>query len=37
MDVLESQVRTSSDAFVRNRERMAALVAEYRAAAGDRP
>jgi 3-methylcrotonyl-CoA carboxylase beta subunit len=31
MDVLESQVRTASDAFVRNRERMAALVAEYRA------
>jgi 3-methylcrotonyl-CoA carboxylase beta subunit len=30
MDVLESQVRTASDAFVRNRERMAALVAEYR-------
>jgi acetyl-CoA carboxylase carboxyltransferase component len=30
MDVLESQVRTASDAFVRNRERMATLVAEYR-------
>jgi 3-methylcrotonyl-CoA carboxylase beta subunit/propionyl-CoA carboxylase len=30
MDVLESQVRTSSDAFVRNRDRMTALVAEYR-------
>ncbi len=30
MDVLESQVRTSSDTFVRNRDRMAALVAEYR-------
>ena len=31
MDVLESQVRTASDAFVRNRDRMAALVADYRA------
>jgi 3-methylcrotonyl-CoA carboxylase beta subunit len=31
MDVLESQVRTASDAFVRNRDRMAGLVAEYRA------
>jgi acetyl-CoA carboxylase carboxyltransferase component len=30
MDVLESQVRTASDAFIRNRERMAGLVAEYR-------
>jgi 3-methylcrotonyl-CoA carboxylase beta subunit len=30
MDVLQSQVRTGSDAFVRNRDRMAALVAEYR-------
>ena len=30
MDVLESQVRTSSDAFVRNHARMAGLVAEYR-------
>ncbi|MGE0359659.1 MAG: carboxyl transferase domain-containing protein [Vicinamibacterales bacterium] len=30
MDVLESQVRTSSDAFARNRDRMAALVADYR-------
>jgi 3-methylcrotonyl-CoA carboxylase beta subunit len=31
MDVIESQVRTASDAFVRNRERMAGLVDEYRA------
>ena len=30
MDVLESQIRTGSEAFVRNRDRMAALVAEYR-------
>jgi acetyl-CoA carboxylase carboxyltransferase component len=30
MDVLESQVRTSSDAFVRNHARMTGLVAEYR-------
>ncbi|MGD9904018.1 MAG: carboxyl transferase domain-containing protein [Vicinamibacterales bacterium] len=31
MDVLESQIRTTSDDFVRNRDRMAALVTEYRA------
>ncbi len=31
MDVIASQVQTASDAFVRNRERMATLVAEYRA------